>query len=72
MQGLRQRLEAEAEASLSQAFHAGLFAALAQNGKLKPLNQYLKKPPRKMSSAEMLANMRILADRANRQFNKGT
>lgn len=66
MRGYRARLGAEAESRMAQSWQAGMFAALAQNGKLKKLDHYLKKPPRKMGNAEMLANMRILAQRANR------
>ena len=34
--------------------------------KLKPMAHYLKEPPRKMGSNEMLGNMMIMAQRANR------
>lgn len=66
MRASRKRFSAEADARVAQSWQTGMFAALAQNGKLKKLDHYLKKSPRKMSSAEMLANMRILAQRANR------
>lgn len=62
MRGTRRRLKAEAEDRIALAWQTGAFSGAAQSkGGLKPLNHYLKRPPRKMSSAEMLANMKTLA-----------
>jgi hypothetical protein len=68
MQGVRARLESEADARLSLAWSTGAFSGAASAGKLKPLRHYIKKPPRKMSAKEMLANMNMLATRVNRKF----
>ncbi len=67
MEGVRKRMKFDADARTSLAYESGAFAGLAQAGKLKALKHYLKKQPTgKMSNQEMLANMRILAQRANR------
>lgn len=69
MVGVRARLEREAEALIEQAWHTANFTAGTQSkAGLKPLRHYLKKAPRKMGNTEMLANMKILAMRANRKF----
>lgn len=68
MRGVRKRLENEAEGRTAQAYEAGAFSGLASNGKLKALDHYTKKPSRKMTNKEMLANMKMLAKRANREF----
>lgn len=69
MKGARARLEGEAEAQISLAWHTAAFTGATQaKGGLKPLRTYLKKPPRKMTAKEMLANMRIMAQRINRKF----
>lgn len=72
MKGVRKRLEAQNEANTALAWQSAAFTGAASVGKLKPLREYLRKPPRKMSNAEMLANMRILAMRNNRKFGKET
>jgi hypothetical protein len=66
MDGAAERMKADSDNRTAQAYESGLFAAIAQGGKLKPLKHYLRSEPRKMSAKEMLANMRILAQRANR------
>lgn len=71
MEGVRGRLEAEAEGETRVAWQTANFAAAAQAGKLKPIRHYIKAPVRRMSNAEMLANMRILAERANRAHSEG-
>jgi hypothetical protein len=68
MHGVRKRLTSVAEDRTRQAWESGAFSGAAQAGKLKPLRHYLKKPPRKMSAKEMLANMNMLATRVNRKF----
>jgi hypothetical protein len=68
MQGVRERLEAEAEGETRVAWQTANFMSAAQAGKLKPLRHYTNAPKRKMSAREMLANMRILAQRVNRKF----
>jgi hypothetical protein len=67
MGGVRKKMKSDADSEMSLAYHSGLFAAIAQSGKIKPLKHYLRSEPRKMSAKEMLANMRILAQRANRK-----
>jgi hypothetical protein len=67
MQGVRKRLEGEHDERLEHAWQTGAFSGAASAGKLKPLKHYQRRAPRKMSNTEMLANMRILADRANRK-----
>lgn len=72
MEGVRKRLSNEADGRIEQAWQTGAFAATAQSKRgLKPLNHYLKKPPRKMGNSEMLANMRIMAARVNKKFEGG-
>ncbi|TCM17206.1 hypothetical protein EDF56_106322 [Novosphingobium sp. PhB165] len=67
MRGVRRRMKAEAENRTAQAWQTGAFTGSTQSkGGLKPLNHYLKQPPRRMSNKEMLANMRVLVARANR------
>lgn len=68
MEGVRKRLESEAETRLANAWSTGAFSGAANNGKLKPLKHYLRKPARKMDPREMLANMKLLASRVNRKF----
>lgn len=68
MQGVRKRMELEAESRTAQAYETGAFSGLASAGKLKAFKHYAPKPERKMSAAEMLANMKILASRANKEF----
>ena len=68
MRGVRKRLEGEADSRTALAYETGAFAGLAQNGKLKAFKHYQRKPERKMSNQEMLGNMRLLAQRANREF----
>jgi hypothetical protein len=71
MDGITAKLKAEAEGSISQAWHMAAFYNASQSkGGLKPLKHYVKTDNRKMSSKEMLANMRILAQRANRKIEK--
>jgi hypothetical protein len=67
MDGVRKRLKFDADARTSLAYESGAFAGLAHAGKLKALKHYIKQPSSKMSNQEMLANMRILAQRANRK-----
>ncbi len=67
MEGVRKKMKSEADSEMSLAYHSGLFAAIAQSGKIKPLKHYLRSPTQPMSNKEMLANMRILAQRANRK-----
>jgi len=67
MDGAAERMKADSDNRTAQAYESGLFGAIAQGGKLKPLKHYLRTEPRKMSPKEMLANMRILAARANRK-----
>ncbi len=67
MRGIRKRLEQQAESDLANSWTtAALTGATQSKGGLKPLKHYLRKPGRRMSNTEMLANMRMLADRANR------
>lgn len=62
MRGVRKRLKAEHEASVTQAWQTGAFTGATQSkGGLKSLDHYLKRPPRKMTHAEMMANMEALA-----------
>ena len=68
MRGVRKRMEGEASAKRMQAYETGAFAGLAHHGKLKAFNHYSQEPQRKMSAKEMLANMKILASRVNREF----
>lgn len=69
MEGVRKRLTLEHDARIRQAYDSGAFAGLAYHGKLKPIKNYIgsQSQSRKMSNQEMLANMRILAQRANRK-----
>lgn len=69
MDGIRKRLTLEHEARTQHAYEIGAFSGLAHHGKLKPLKTYIGSQSRKMSNQEMLANMRILAQRANRKRN---
>jgi hypothetical protein len=67
MQGAVKRAERDAEGQIAHAYHTALFnAGTKTKAGLKPLAHYLRKPGRKMSSKEMLANMKMLAARANR------
>jgi hypothetical protein len=59
MNGVRKRLEREAEERVALAWQTGVFAATAQAGKLKPLKHYLRKQGQKQSAQEMLAIMRM-------------
>ena len=58
MQGVRKRLERQADDQIALAWQTGVFAATAQAGKLKPLRHYLRKPAQKQSSSEMLSILR--------------
>lgn len=58
MQGVRKRLEREAELYISTAWHIGVFAAAAQAGKIKPLRHYLRKPGVAQKPNEMIAALR--------------
>lgn len=64
MRGVRHRMKAEAENRIAQAWQTAAFTGATQSkAGLKPLAHYLKRPPVRMSSASMLANMRMLARR---------
>lgn len=66
MRGIRRRLTAGHDQRITQAWQAGAFAGLAQSkGGLKPLDHYLRRPPRQMSAEEMLSTMQAFADRQN-------
>lgn len=58
MNGVRKRLEREADNRVALAWQTGVFAATAQAGKLKPLKHYLRKSGQKQSADEMIAIMR--------------
>lgn len=65
--GVTARLKAESEGAISSSWNTAAFVGAAMSkGGLKPLRHYTGKQSRKMSNQEMLANMRILAMRANR------
>lgn len=55
MQGVRKRLEGEAQARTAQAYEAGAFGGLAYHGKLKALAHYTGKKkaqtPREIAAA---------------------
>lgn len=69
MRAARRRLKAEGENRTTQSWQAGAFAGLAQSKSgLKPLDHYLRRPPRKMSAEEMLATMTAFAGRQNSKF----
>lgn len=71
MTGVRARLGQEAEGQIAQAYHTARFNAATKTKEgLKPLKHYLRQAPRKMSAKEMLANMRILAQRVNSKGSK--
>lgn len=70
MEGVRKRLALEQEARTYLAYETGAFGGLAYHGKLKAFKHYSRPQSRKMSNQEMLANMRILAQRANRKAKK--
>ena len=68
MAGVRKRLEQQQEDATALAWQvAAMNAAAKSRGGLKPLRHYVAKAPRKMTPAEMLANMRIIAQRVNRR-----
>lgn len=61
MRAARKRLKAEVEDRTTQAWQTAAFTGATQSKSgLKPLDHYLKRPPRQMSHAEMLANMEAL------------
>ncbi|WP_285020231.1 hypothetical protein [Novosphingobium sp. fls2-241-R2A-195] len=69
MRAARRRLKAEGENRTTQSWQAGAFTGLAQSKSgLKPLDHYLRRPPRKMSNDEMLAVMQSLAGRQNSKY----
>lgn len=73
MKAVRKRNEARSDTMLETAWLTAAFTGATQSkGGLKPLRTYQRKarPARRMSDAEMLGNMRILAQRANRAANQ--
>ena len=66
MRAVRRRAKADADNRFRQTYQTAAFTGAAMARKLKPMAHYLKEPPRKMGSNEMLGNMMIMAQRANR------
>lgn len=68
MKAARNRNEAIAEAATAQAWQTAAFTGATQSKRgLKPLRHYIKRKaqPERQTPAQMLANMRVLAARAN-------
>jgi hypothetical protein len=60
MQGVRKRMEREAEARLTQSWEAAAMTGAAMSGKLKPLRHYLGNRSRKRQTPrEMLDVLRM-------------
>lgn len=69
MRGVRKRMKIESESRVAMAWQTGAFTGATQSkGGLKPLEHYLRRPPRKMTPKEMLANMQSLAGRQNSKY----
>lgn len=66
MEGVRKRLEREAEADVRLAWQVAAMSAAAQAGKLKPLRHYLAKQPGQQTPAQMLAALREFQARGAR------
>lgn len=67
MRGVRRRLKGEHEGRVAQSWQTGAFSGLAQSKSgLKPLDHYLRRPARQMSTEEMFAAMQALAGRQNK------
>lgn len=64
MEGVRKRLQSEQNAQTALAYQAGMFGALAQAGKLKPLKHYLTdhKQPSAKDMVAMLKSMGAKSD----------
>lgn len=72
MAGVRERNKAKGEVNVALAWQTAAFALQGQSKSgLKPLRHYLQKPARRMSEAEMLGNMKLIASRVNRKMKRG-
>jgi hypothetical protein len=61
MEGVRKRLEREAEMQFRQAYETASFTAVAMAGKLKKIEHYLKKKPEPPATAkQMLAALKAI------------
>lgn len=71
MAGVRERNKAKGETRVALAWQTAAFTGLTQTKSgLKPLRHYLQRPARRMSDAEMLGNMKLIASRVNRKMAK--
>lgn len=64
MEGVRKRLEAEADARTALAYETGAFGGLAYHGKLKPFTHY-KRGRRAQTPKEMLDVIKTLGSKSN-------
>lgn len=55
MKAVRRRLENEADQRLATSWTTAALSGSAQNGKLKPLKHYLRKPTKAQTPRDMLA-----------------
>lgn len=70
MEAVRERYEAEFDAGLFRAYHAGAFAGLAYHGKLKRFSEYSKRGPQAQGPRDMLAALKTMGAGSNMRIKR--